>query len=396
MSYRDHAFITMSQTCLTRELVYELLLKNRATLGKIVEEDHDMSAEDFPEHGTGKHIHAAIYGRFRADRLAPSLRRCMPEGAHLSVLFQHPPKDGCKKGASWPFEEMVKYITDPTKMKSVDVFPKYIGCNSDEELHKKYEEANDPDVVLKKLVTMRDDGVTDVDALAYIADIIMCQEDRSFLYRLHTDFWKATVRHYPSLLTNDIHLWPHQQKLIDFCNTPITGDTNCRGVWLDWDSGAGKSHAIARMYDLYGPEQVFQPGVRPNGSYDLISMIGYNGQRIIFLDDVAVHVTMSYEYSRDKNGHNVATEVLTPRPKASFIMLLKRMCDVTPISISFGGKHYNIVVRARVVIAANCILPPGKSPQETVALHRRYISIPYDPKDVHQEYNALYHPDLNV
>lgn len=113
-NWRDHALVTcdhIDEDVQTRESLAEILQRHGAIRGVVVKEPH--AEGDF-------HLHAAVSGKLSYTTLCKDVRAELPEGAHLSVLFRHGPKEGSKQtlGPRWSFEGMVDYATQESNKKN--------------------------------------------------------------------------------------------------------------------------------------------------------------------------------------------------------------------------------------------------------------------------------------
>lgn len=197
-----------------------------------------------------------------------------------------------------------------------------------------------------------------------VIEIIVDNLDResAWRYRPYLDFFNALEQVRPILLPPGMTLYPWQKACAAFCALPIVnGDTNLRGLWLNLPPNAGKSWLGCYLHDTYGAD-LFIPGMR-NATYDWVSFRTYNGQSIIFINDLACHER------EDANGQRVFCW------KRSVINVLKGMCERLPQALEFGGTYTKLYFNARVVITSNFPLPAGSNDAEGDALRRRFLRV---------------------
>lgn len=357
----NHAFITCAQSGeLTKaELLASLVEAGGMEGALIVEEEHGDEA---------KHLHAVVWGQFRADRYAKALHRALPD-RHVNCLFRHPGKNGVKHGPLWPCVAMVKYVTNPAKDKVIDPEPLVFVHNvldrvvTVEEFCDLYLEQYLPkslDDKLEAVAKLKASGGALSDAIMLAAEGI--SKDNNHDFNIVLQYFKSLPPSNPKITPSGETPRPWQQPIIDWALSPCPTGTNNRGLWLRMPSGAGKTWVLNYISDnIEGG--VFRPGLRPNGSYDAVSLLRYNGESLILFDDIGATV---------KQMENGIERTLW---KNATMDLFKMVANNTPIPIDFGGEHREIMINARVLVTSNFGLPEGRNSEDGAAIRRRYIEL---------------------
>jgi len=355
-------FITHAQSGdMTREEFRDILAEHGAQGVMIAREAH---AEE------GHHLHAVCFGSFRSDRLAKALHKAMP-GKHVNVLFAHKPKPPKKIGAKWPFFDMVVYITDPKKVKDVDDTPLIwveerasdLEPWTPEEFCDFYEaKFATPTVksLMQQLKEAKHAGGTLNDAVEMVVGAL--DKDTGFSYRGLIEYFQTLppVRMPLTEAGEEPRGW--QVPVVAWALSPCPTGTDGRGMWLHQSSGTGKTWVINYIADQIG-DSIFRPGLRPHGGYDAISMMHYNGESLVVLDDIGCST------KDDLNGMTLELW------KGAVMDFLKLITSNAPIAFDFGGKRYEVTPKCKVLCTSNFNLPPGRNAEDGAALRRRYIEL---------------------
>jgi len=377
VKYNDHAFVTFAQSGeLSKPFALELLKAHGAEGAMIVQENH---AEE------GVHLHAAIFGQFRSDRFAQNLHDALP-GKHVDIMFSHKNKNSGAKGRGplWPFVEMVNYITVPVKDKTVDPDPlvwfvgheavldgQATGQQLIEEYQKRYRPA-DRKTKLARVEAMKADGAKLHEVIDMAADGLC--KDTYGDFNIIVQYFKA-LPVTPTILTPEgEEPRPWQKKIVDWALSPCPTGTDNRGCWLKMESGSGKTWILNYLSDII-EGGVFRPGIRPDGNYDACSMMHYSGESLIVFDDVGASV------KEIDSGESIVCW------KHKMMDMFKMVANNTPIAIDFGGAHYDITIKGKVLVTSNFSLPRGRNHEDGVALRRRYIEL--DVTDLERIEQAL-------
>jgi len=358
----DHVFITFAQSGdMTRESLKDLLVDYGASGCYVVQETHQDGAS---------HLHAACFGKFRRDRLAKDLHRAIPN-QHINVLFAHKPKPGKTSGAPWPLLAMVEYLHTPAKDKHVDEEPliwvdgEELVPNADAfvDLYEERFASDSVKGIMQKLREAKANNATLNDAISTVLE--STTKDTGFAYRGLVEFFQ-TLPKVPMPLTpegEEPRGW--QVPVVTWALSPCPTGTDGRGMWLHQDSGAGKTWVINYIADQL-PQGIFRPGLRPHGGYDAISMMHYNNEPLILLDDIGCST---------RDGPNGETINMW---KGVVMDFLKLITSNAPMAFDFGGKRYEVTPRGRVLVTSNFNLPPGRHIEDGAALRRRYLELSAD------------------
>jgi hypothetical protein len=355
----NHAFVTLAQS---GEFTKEELLEGLVAAGGL--EGALLVAE---VHGDeGAHLHGVIWGEFRNDRYTKALHRALPD-RHVNVLFRHPGQGGRKYGAVWPLVGMVKYVTNPAKDKVVDTSPLvWVQGRTDpsvSDFTDDYLEKFLPKSLAEKLQQaeqLKSNGGLLSEAIVMAAEQITKDNAHDF---------NIVIQYFKSLPQAPLKITPEgetprgwQELIIDWALAPCPTGTNNRGLWLRMPSGAGKTWVLNYISDnIEGG--VFRPGFRPDGSFDPVSLLRYNGEALILFDDIGATV---------KELENGNTKTLW---KNKTMDLFKMVANNTPIPIDFGGEHREIMIVGKVLITSNFGLPEGRNAEDGAAIRRRYIEL---------------------
>jgi len=360
----DHAFLTVAQSGdLTKESLRELLVEAGGMEGAVIVQETHVA--------DGVHLHAAIWGQFRSDRYAKKLHTLLP-GQHVDCRFRHAPKKGSKVGPVWPYFEMLNYITNPAKDKKVDPDPLvWVEGRIDPSLNEcldGYSEKYTPRTLKEKMAMaerMKAAGGSLNDCIVMAAEGVT--KDTYGDFNILLQYFKTLPSTPPKLTVDGETPKPWQQLVVDWALAPCPTGTNNRGLWLTMPSESGKTWVLNYIADLLADrnERVFRPGMRPDGSFDGVSLLRYNGEPLIFFDDIGATV---------KEVDLGVSRVLW---KNKMIDLFKMVANNTPIPIDFGGEHKEICIKGKVLVTSNFGLPDGRNVQDGEALRRRYIEVEY-------------------
>lgn len=346
---RDRAFVTFAQTSWTKAQFSDVLQKLGICRAVIVEEPHADG---------GRHVHVAASGKIQSNNFARRLHDQCAEGQSINILYAHPPKAKQTRGSIWPYELMVKYITNPSKEKDCDSEPLCIGGDNPGdviEAHKASKAAYTE--VCETLRELKENRAPVEEVIETLMPLIT--KDNSHQYRMYMDYYDHLQRKKPILTEAGELPRPWQKIAAAFAATPIEKGSTCdRGLWINLPSGVGKSWLQCYLYDNHS---VFIPGIRPHGDYDLISFRAYAGEEIILINDLSASVFES------STGETVV------KWKRNVLNLLKCICDNVPLAIEFAGKHTELHFKAKVIVSSNFPLPTGATAEEREAFARRYV-----------------------
>ena len=355
----NHVFITLAQSgAMTREELRDLLSEHFKVKGCIVAQETHSDTE-------GLHLHAACFGSFRSDRLAKDLHLALP-GKHVDVMFTHKPMPGKRSGAKWSLMEMVGYLVAPKKAKEIDETP-LIWIDEHDDITDAdafcdfYEEKFATATVkglMQELKTLKAVKGSFNDAVGTIMEGL--NKDIGFSYRGLIDYFQTLPPVKIPLTDEGESPRDWQVPVVQWALSPCPKGTDARGMWLHQDSGAGKTWVLNYIADQ--EVSIFRPGLRPHGGYDAISMMHYNGEQIILLDDIGCS-------TRDVMGEE------TLMWKGAVMDFLKLITSNAPIAFDFGGKRYEVLPQGKVLCTSNFKLPPGRSLEDGRALRRRFIEL---------------------
>ena len=381
-NYTGHVMITMDHISFDKQIIADYLLKHGAMGVMVVREYHGGTIEKMesrvsdPEDDltdeTKYHMHATAYGSFNKKHLTNRGRIWAKKTfnrpkVHWSVQYCHEnkTKSGKTSYSPFPFPEMVNYLSDPAKDKDVDETPMiYINGHGEGEtlttdclLEMYY---NSPDTFSQLRMLKRSGG--DLADFSVVMEQKLSKESASHEWNMFFTYFKnVDVTEIPLLVPTDLVLYPWQETIVQWAMTPRVRDAP-NGVWMNLPSGSGKTVILESLFDNLGHDQVYIPGIRPNGSYDAASMISYNNEPLILLDEV--------------EGTWMDDKVLWKR---AFLELLKKITERFPIVTFFGGKTTKIFPNAKVLITSN-FPRPHQDPNGTgCPFARRYMYI--DSKD---------------
>jgi len=339
-----------------------MLAENFGVQGCIVAQENHSDTE-------GIHLHAACFGSFRSDRLAKDLHAALP-GKHVDVMFTHKPKPGKRSGTKWSLMEMVGYLVAPKKAKEIDDTPLIWVADHDDITDADafcdfYEEKHATPTVkglMEELKTLKHAKGSYNDAVTKVVSSLT--KETGFSYRGLIEYFQ-TLPPVKTPLTEEGEAprgW--QVPVVRWALSPCPTGTDGRGMWLHQDSGAGKTWVLNYIADQV--DGIFRPGLRPHGGYDAISMMHYNGEEIILLDDIGCS-------TRDgPDGEQIQMW------KGAVMDFLKLITSNAPIAFDFGGKRYEVLPKGRVLCTSNFRLPPGRNTEDGAALRRRYIELDAD------------------
>ena len=130
-------------------------------------------------------------------------------------------------------------------------------------------------------------------------------------------------------------LWPSQLEPLKQAEcSPVK---RCQHYWLQAGTGWGKSLVLGFMLCRYGASNVFFLRYRPTtGSYDEISLLGYNNEPIIFIDDVVPKVSKA---GKETWPH-------------AFEQFVKRLGNGLPIGFIFGAQNISVTIVAKIFITS--------------------------------------------
>jgi len=360
VTYNNHVFITCAQSGeMTREELKELLENYMGVKGCVIAQENHQDTE-------GVHLHAACFGTFRSDRLAKDLHLALP-GKHVSVLFTHKPAIGKRSGAKWPLVDMVAYLVAPKKAKEIDESP-LIWVDSEDDITDPeafcdfYEEKYATPTVktlMQELKYLKEAKGTFNDAVTTVIGGLT--KETGFSYRGLIEYFQTLPPVKTPLTEEGDAPLGWQLPVVTWALADCPKGTDGRGLWLHQDSGEGKTWVINYIADQV--ESVFRPGLRPHGGYDAISMMHYNGEPLILLDDIGC----STREGPDGEQINLW--------KGAVMDFLKLITSNAPIAFDFGGKRYEVLPVGKVLCTSNFRLPPGRNAEDGRALRRRYIEL---------------------
>ena len=355
----NHAFVTHAQSGdMTREEFRDLMETAGATGCIVALENHS--------DGEGVHLHAACFGSFRYDRLAADLHLALPD-KHVSVLFAHKPAPGKRMGAKWPLTGMVDYIVAPKKAKEIDPTP-LIWVADDEDITDAdafvdfYEQKYATQSVkglMEELRSLKKGNGTFNDAVTTVVEGL--SKETGYSYRGLIEFFQTLPPVKTPLTADGEEPRGWQIPVVQWALAPCPTGTDGRGMWLHQDSGAGKTWVLNYIADQM--ESIFRPGLRPHGGYDAISMMHYNGEPLILLDDIGCSTR------EGPDGEMIQMW------KGAVMDFLKLITSNAPIAFDFGGKRYEVLPKGKVLCTSNFRLPPGRNGEDGAALRRRYIEL---------------------
>jgi len=356
----NHVFITMAQSgAMTREELCDLLSERFKVKGCVVAQENHSDTE-------GVHLHAACFGSFRSDRLAKDLHLALP-GKHVDVMFTHKPPAGKRSGAKWSLMEMVEYLVAPKKAKEIDDTPliwvdEHDDITDPEAFCDFYEEKYATATVkglMEELKAIKASKGSYNDAVSTIIEGL--NKDIGFSYRGLVDFFQTLPPVKTPLTAEGESPRDWQVPVVQWALSPCPQGTDNRGMWLHQDSGAGKTWVLNYIADQ--EVSIFRPGLRPHGGYDAISMMHYNGEQIILLDDIGCSTR------EGPDGEMIQMW------KGAVMDFLKLITSNAPIAFDFGGKRYEVLPQGKVLCTSNFKLPPGRSLEDGRALRRRFIEL---------------------
>jgi len=308
------------------------------------------------------HIHIAFKGQWNykttPKKLHKRMDRYIGAGQHVDIACKHH-----GSGASWPFNEMVKYLIEPSKKKKgppeLCAHPVFFGLKEIDGTMQKVTRENIYDKVESKqpnyadIKRLKDEGAQLHEVLEAVGGTTNYLDYRKLL-----DYYDAVPRNMPKLWDSGNELYDHQKAVLAWVQQPYVEGEN--GLWLNWPSGAGKTSVLKWLLDNY---EVYQPGMRPNGSYDNISMMHYNGEPIIIMDEMQPAIIETKLWDGERRKHVTDTKIVWKR---GITELLKSMCNHMQFTFSFGGKYHKIQCKAKVICTSNYPLP------QEVGVQRRF------------------------
>ena len=385
--HSDRVVVTMSHTIGNRTDLAYYLLNHGATHVISTIEYHggtkknmerrmklDPTDKDYLAEGEEYHLCAVAFGKFHKTNLAKRGRTWAqkkygnPEQC-WSTLFCHvnKTKSGKVSYSRWPLADMVAYVTEPSEKKDVDLEPlvctvtdksetiknkKQLQLVSVDSLLETYEQQSD---MFSAIRDLKRKGIQQGPLIEELMD--RTEQDTQKVNIFLQYFRSIDVSELPKLLPEGLILRPWQSTIIQWCNNPIVkGEPN--GMWLNLKSGMGKTTILQALYDTMGVENIYQMSTR-SGGYDSISMLAYNDEPIILIDELEFHI--------DDNG--------TARPKSSLKEILKKITEKFPISIQFGMKRRCVIPQAKVIITSNHPLIEDPDVHGACPFARRYISV---------------------
>lgn len=329
------------------------------------------------------HYHAAIFGDFkkRGAEFTKFNRICsgyeFPSGAKLPVgnnnmQFSHPNAPN----KPWPFgggsDSMTGYLTKPKKDKVVDTHPLIVYWDTDDQritctlddLHMEYNRQYPAAISLAgraKLVRqMKEDGANKDDVIEVLINDMT--KDNSYQFGPLMELFKAVPRIETVNELRKVTPRPGQALCRDAICAPLDPTNNRnRGIWLHSKPGWGKSLMYNIIAQEIGEDKIFIPAER-NDSYSTMSMIGYNNEPVIFMDD-----TRGYT-----DGSGVAHH------KGNFIKFIKAIATGDIMKYTMYNQVHTFRPYARVLITSNYAMPVSHEDDDNEALKQRYTEISSD------------------
>lgn len=304
------------------------------------------------EDSSNWHIHIAIKTKWNYVRTPDTVHKVMKKQfpdkpQHIDITYKHH-----ATGTTWKWNDMVDYLIKQSQKKPDAPFlcahPIFFGTKT----------VDGEDQVCCR------ENIYDTDELAITFDQVKAfkQEskpfhqvlehlqivDDSLQYRKLIDYYKALPPPKVKLLETEIQLYKWQANVDKWVNQPMQEGHN--GLWLQLESGAGKTMFLKYLIEKH---QCFIPGLRPNGNYDCLSLMGYNDEPLMLFNEMQPSKVETYQGTKHiwKRG---------------FIQLLKQSCDVFPIAFQFGGERQLIVPKCKVIITSNY------DPPEDPGFQRRF------------------------
>ena len=317
-----------------------------------------------------KEVRAGGKGRGR-QRSRNERKEGTGEAWHLNLLFCHEYAAGDKevlagkkkagtKRAAWCFNDMVTYLTEPSKDKEVDEEPLWINCTADTVWRDEPEAIAAlpvPDLV-QYARSLKAQGVREGDAHQLVASKSPGQHVSEMSYAMHA--YRSSETEAPAVYVPEVlregHLLGARPIQIMVCSWLEDGP--CReacGLYLQGPPRAGKT-TLAKLLEVRYPKQVYIAEERAaDGGFDRTALMQYdsNVHRIIWFNDI-------------KGKTAPGGRTIFPR---RMDQLFREITDGAPLRFNFCGKSYSISPLAKVII--NSTQPPPDDPE----FRRRYLCV---------------------
>ena len=146
---------------------------------------------------------------------------------------------------------------------------------------------------------------------------------------------------------------------------------NCH-MWAQGRSGFGKTVMLQMVCVRYGMENVFFAKYRPSiKSYDDSSLLGYNGEAIIIIDDVVPIILRNDSY----------------RWEHAFVQFVKKLGNGSPMCLLFGNDRMNVTPCCKIIFTSTF------DPPDDVEFMRRTFHVYFEKEKVtilHRADNPIY------
>lgn len=329
----------------------------------------------------GHHYHAAIFGDI--PKRGALLRKfndkssqwgCeagvnLPVGGN-HIQFSHT----LAKNVPWPFlgeRGMLSYLTKSTAKKTVDPAPLWFTvANGDASA---LEHVTQDDVIdgyrerfpakaglmarAAIVKEMAENGAPTAEVIETLMEDTTRENAHEFAMLIQ--LFNATAKIVEAVDLPIFEPRPWQKLVLDWMLMPLDPkDNNKRGLWLHCPPNSGKSTLITMLKSIAGVDAVFIPAERTE-TYNTQSMNGYDGQKIIALDDTR-------GYTNDTGG---------TVHKASFIKFIKAIASGDDMVYTMYNKVFKHKPFARILITSNYAMPHVNEEDENFALRRRYLEL---------------------
>ena len=276
---------------------------------------------------------------------------------HLNVLFHHVYQQNDNEVVSgkkqqgdfksvWDFDEMVDYLTEPSKDKFVDDEPLYLNCTKESIRDAPTE--HDLAWFIKQARRLKQSNVEQVEAMTLLAPYV--NKNTSRYYEIAMKAFECehgtSIVYFlpPGMVQGDLEGADdhqiHQCRWLE--GSPVS---HADGLWMYMEAGVGKSTSLNLNLMRYTEKQVFTFVQRGSThTFDVNGLIGYKDQPVIQINDL--------------QGKLVGREKRHVWPECT-LTLLKDLFDGSPKPFLYGHKVYNYTPRAKVLVTSNWPLPEG-------------------------------------